>query len=205
MASLGTTLAARAQTTPAAAPAAAVAPVAGPGIQPTTLLKLGVALTNRTLLGFGRVVPLPLLVGLERRLSSNWALTGNATMLSIAGYRAGFSREGYGLRVLRVGAELGVRRYYRAEGHATTGAYGGNYVALAGRGEAMPYGALLFPGGLGLSAQWGVQRRVGGHGLADAFVSLGAETYPGGWGNSQPFAGAVSPTIELGLRLSLVR
>jgi hypothetical protein len=202
-ASLGSALAAQAQTAPVPA-AIPVAPVAGPGGQPTTVLKLGVALSNRTLIGLGHVVPLPLLVGVERRLNPNWAITGDFTMLSIAGNRAGLSGDGYGLRVFRLGAEAGVRRYYRAEAHPITGAYGGNYVALNARFEALPYGTLLFPGPVGLNAQWGVQRRLGGHGLADGFVSLGAETYAGSWYSSQPIRRFVSPTIELGLRLSLV-
>ena len=169
------------------------------------MFKLGVVLTNRTLLGFGGVVPLPLLAGVEHRLNSNWALTSHFTVLSIAGTRAGLSQEGFGLRVLQLGAEAGVRRYYRGAAHPTTGAYGGNYVALNTRLEALPYGALLLAGRVGVNAQWGVQRRVGGHGLADAFVSLGAETYVGGWQSTQPIKRFVSPTIELGLRLGLVR
>ena len=157
-ASFGAAFSARAQTTPApAAPADTATPVAptGLGIQPTTVLKLGTVLTNRTLLGFGQVVPLPLLVGVERRLNPNWALTGDLTMLSFLGNRVNLSREGYGLRVFRLGAKLGVRRYYRTEAHPLTGGYGGNYVGLNARIEALPYGALLFAGNLGLSAQWG--------------------------------------------------
>ena len=126
-------------------------------------------------------------------------------MLSFLGNRVNLSREGYGLRVFRLGAKLGVRRYYRTEAHPLTGAYGGNYVGLNARIEALPYGALLFAGNLGLSAQWGGQRRVGGHGLADGFVRLGAETYAGGWTGSQRVVRFILPTFELGLRLSLAR
>ena len=157
-ASFGAAFSARAQTTPApAAPADTATPVAptGLGIQPTTVLKLGTVLTNRTLLGFGQILPLPLLVGVERRLNPNWALTGDLTMLSFLGNRVNLSREGYGLRVFRLGAKLGVRRYYRTEAHPLTGGYGGNYVGLNARIEALPYGALLFAGNLGLSTQWG--------------------------------------------------
>jgi hypothetical protein len=204
---LGTGLAARAQTAPApvAPPAPVAAPVEVAAMLPTTVLKLGTVLTNRSLLGFGSFVPLPLQAGVERRLNPHWALTGDFTVLSVAGNRAGLTQEGFGLRVLRLGAEAGVRRYYRAAAHPTTGAYGGNYVALNTRIEALPYGALLLAGKVGLSAQWGMQRRVGGHGLADGFVGLGAETSAAGLGSSQPVRRFVSPTAELGLRLSLVR
>lgn len=204
-ASLGTALVAHAQTDPTPAATAPAAPAAGTGLLPTTVLKLGVLLTNRTLFGSGQVVPLPLLVGVERRLNASWALTGDLTMLGIAGNRAGLSGEGYGLRVLRLGAELGVRRYYRVEALPITGAYGGNYLALNARAEALPYGTQLLPGNVGLSAQCGVQRRLGGHGLADVFVGLGAETFAGRGSSSPTVKRFVSPTVELGLRLSLVR
>lgn len=210
-ASFGTALAAHAQTAPAAAPAATETPATAgpvaaeaPGLAPTTVLKLGVVLSNRTLDGIGYVVPLPLQLGLERRFNASWALTGNLNALAVAG-RVRPYEGGYGLRMATLGAEVGVRRYYRAEAHPKTGAYGGNYLALNANMEAWPYGGTLFPGALGLNAQWGVQRRLGGHGLADAFVSLGAESLPLSFLSSQPGIHFISPTVELGVRLSLVR
>ncbi|GAA4034729.1 hypothetical protein GCM10022409_18970 [Hymenobacter glaciei] len=206
MASLGTALTARAQTAPV--PANATAPAApaavAPEFQRTTLLKFGTVLTNRTLSGIGQIVPVPLQLGIERRLSSKLAITGSLDALGIAGRVRPFANSEYGFRVFKLGAELGVRRYYRADAHPITRAYGGNYVALNARAEAFPYFGQLYPGGLGLSAQWGMQRRLGSHGLVDAFAGLGAETVPllwSGLGVRLP----VSATVELGVRLSLVR
>lgn len=205
-ASFGAAFSARAQTTPAPAPADAATPVApaGLGIQPTTVLKLGTVLTNRTLSGIGYIVPLPLQLGIERRLSPQLAITGSLDALGIVGRVRPYANDAYGFRIFKLGAELGVRRYYHAGAHASTGAYGGNYVALNSRIEAIPYFGQLYAGGLGLHVQWGMQRRLGGHGLVDAFAALGAETAAYFW-RGPDVRLPMSATVELGVRLSLVR
>ncbi|WP_197062962.1 hypothetical protein [Hymenobacter sp. APR13] len=184
----------------------------------STLLKFGTGLTRGFDWGGSGGLSLPLVLGAEHVVASNWSLYGNAFT---------------GIQVLRpehlsysktpvfrgIGLDAGVRYYYhqakRAARGRAAGQFVGNYVALhvpttsiwvlQPNTDAVRIGYKQ----TAIMGIWGLQRRLGGHGLLDAFAGVGV--------NNHRVRGYNEATItlqtrrklgfetEIGLRLSLVK
>ncbi|GAB2957031.1 hypothetical protein GCM10027048_24260 [Hymenobacter coalescens] len=173
----------------------------------SVLLKLGTGLTRGLTVGGYMGTALPVVAGAEWQLAPAWSAYGNVSSAWRVGPRtAAPDGSRHSARVMELGVEVGVRRYYRqpqrrAAGRAA-GPFVGNYVALQGLHSLTPsYSPRLHHEVSALAGQWGMQRRLGGHGLIDAYVGGGLETRR----LSAPNAPRLSPHLEAGLRLSLVR
>lgn len=138
------------------------------------------ALLMKLATGFTRPYPtaysvgtVPLVAGLEYALPTGWSLYVNG----VSGFFVSVGQPN--LVQLGVGGfEAGVRHYYnqprRQQRGRRTGAGIGNYWALQTASlwqESTAYQAAYeYTAG---TAQWGLQRRLGGHGLFDASLGLG--------------------------------
>ncbi|OUJ73269.1 hypothetical protein [Hymenobacter crusticola] len=148
-----------------------------PGGSPVSTKK---ALLVKLTTGFTRPCPtaysvgtVPLVVGLEYALPTGWSVYANG----LSGFLVSVGQPN--LVQLGVGGfEAGVRHYYnqprRQQRGRRTGAGIGNYWALQtaslwqeGNGYQAAY---EYTAG---TAQWGLQRRLGGHGLVDVNLGLG--------------------------------
>lgn len=151
--------------------------------QHRTLLKLGTGLTRGFELGGFSGLSVPVVLGVERSMTPGWSVYANG-FTGVRVYQAERFQQMYPGRrrnLLRSpGFDLGVRWYYnqakrQAKGKPS-GPLIGNYVALhsptqfwysAYRPNRFVYGYSA------LMLVWGLQRRVGGHGLLDAYVGAG--------------------------------
>ncbi|SMC00699.1 hypothetical protein SAMN00120144_3079 [Hymenobacter roseosalivarius DSM 11622] len=180
------------------------------------LLKLGTGLTRGFEWGGYPGLTVPVVLGAEVVLRPGWNLYANG----FSGFNlgGGYYRDGLALRLRQLGAEVGLRRYYhqqkrQAKGR-TSGPFTGNYVGLQSTSTwyyyRNPAGGQLGYDHSTLTAVWGLQRRLGGHGLVDAYVGAGVANL--GRGRYEPATGRYTTyrfppqfTPELGLKLSLVR
>lgn len=202
-------LAAQAQTAEQPNPTVAAETPAAAAFQPTTLFKLGTGLTRGLTIGGYMGTALPVVAGVERQVAPAWSLYGNVSSGWRVGGRAAApdSRMG-GVLVTELGVDLGVRRYYhqdkrRAAGRAT-GPFVGNYVAVQGVSSFTPaYAPRLYHEVTALSGQWGLQRRLGGHGLLDAYAGAGLETRHLSMLQNRRMQ--LGLHLEAGIKLSLVR
>ncbi|GAB2470416.1 hypothetical protein GCM10011375_39030 [Hymenobacter qilianensis] len=207
-----------------AAPAAAqVAPPDSARTAPSAaatrplLLKLGTGLTRGfTWVGYGGWT-VPVVLGAEGVLRPGWNLYVNG----FSGFIVGGGRfyDGPAVRLHELGGELGLRRYYNQEKRRLKGrAHGpftGNYLGLQSTSHWYYFRSRPGGGQVGydystLTAVWGLQRRLGGHGLVDAYVGGGVANQRRG--RYEPTTGQVTfyrfPLHfmpEFGLKLSLVR
>lgn len=212
---LSLTLPGRAQQPDSAARATtAPAPPARP-----LLLKMGTGLTRGFFVGGDWGLAVPVVPGAEYQWRPGWSA-----------YADGFC----GLRVLRerwaaggptrhralhaFGFDAGLRYYYhqgqrRQRGRAA-GPFVGNYLALqtASAWWRGRYTAAIGYEYTSVTVLWGLQRRLGAHGLLDGYAGLGlwnAEHRRGTFYSvvarpDRPLTRALQPAPELGLKLSLV-
>ena len=207
-ASLCAPLAAAHAQAPTAEPAVPAAAKPGPvaAFKPTTLLKLGTGLTRQVVYGPGTGFIVPVVLGAERQLAPEWSVYGNLTGVSRFSKRP-YYQEAASLAMLTgLGLDLGVRRYYnlakrQAKGRAS-GPLVGNYLALETTTDLFRYKARFYHESTSLVALWGLQRRLGGHGLVDAYAGLGIESL---YWDSNFFGESIVPMVQVGLKISLVR
>lgn len=187
-----------------------------PAGQRSTLLKLGTGLTRGfAWSGYGWL-SLPVVVGAERALAPGWSVYANGftgvqvfplARRSWPSYRSSL--------LVDPGFDAGIRWYYnqakrQAKGKRT-GPLIGNYLALHTITQFWSSFARPTDYGYDYSAallMWGLQRRLGGHGLLDAYVGAGVNNpgiyyydYQTGMGSRRRKVGL---ELELGVRLSLV-
>jgi hypothetical protein len=197
-------------------PAAAIAPAAPqPETSRQTLFKLGTGLTRGFELGGYSGLSVPVVLGVEHHFTPAIAVYGNL----FGGLNIG-RRSDYDRSLLRtIGADAGVRYYYnqekrKAAGRAT-GPFVGNYFALqttssfySNHPQNSYNGRYRYQyDNTSLSLLWGAQRRLGKHGLLDAYVGAGLEnpmmtSYRNGYPENKRQLGI---NAELGLKISLVR
>ncbi len=182
------------------------APITPTNSRPPTLLKLGVGLgTNLGITNYyGTSVPT--FLGLEHQLAPSWTLTANGSASwhlgrrSFPGYRSPL--------ITQVGLDAGIRHYYHQEKRRQkgyrTGPYEGPYVALQTRTVFSPrYPNHQFQYDYtSLSAVWGVQRRLGGRGLLDAYLGAGVAN-PSVFRYDNSYQRQLGITLEVGVKLSL--
>ena len=174
--------------------------------KPTTLLKLGTGLTRQTVYGPGTSILVPVVLGAERQFSAKWSAYGNLTGVSRFSKRPYYQEDASVAMLTGLGLDLGVRRYYnlakrQAKGRAS-GPLVGNYLALETTTDFFRYRARLYHESTSLVALWGMQRRLDGHGLVDAYAGLGIESL---YWDSSFFGESILPTVQAGLKISLVR
>ncbi|GAB3244144.1 hypothetical protein GCM10027346_41560 [Hymenobacter seoulensis] len=205
---MGSPLACQAQTDVEVAAPVAAETLPAPAFHAATLFKLGTGITRGLTLGGYRGTALPLVVGVERQVTPAWSVYGNVS----SGWRIGV-RMAAPERVTRLvyltelGVDLGVRRYYHQDKRWAAGRDNrplvGNYLALQATTSLTPaYGTKLSHQVTALSALWGMQRRLGGYGLLDAYVGPGLETRRLGMRHQGL---TVRPHLQVGIKLSLVR
>ncbi len=215
VAALLASTAAQAQDQPQApTPAATESPAAAR----RKLLKVGTGLTRGFELGGFSGLSLPVVLGVEHMVAPNWTVYGNAfSGLQVQSER--FSSGRHLPFVRSAGLDAGVRYYYhqakrQAKGRAA-GPFVGNYLALHVPTTSM---LLYRPSAdafrlsydyTAVMGVWGLQRRLGRHGLIDAFVGAGLSNprfsqYNPQTNTSQPRR-QLGIATELGIRLSLVR
>ncbi|UOQ69747.1 hypothetical protein [Hymenobacter volaticus] len=145
-------------------------------------LKLGTGLTRHFNMGGTAGLTVPVVLGAEHLLGTSWSAYLNG--------EAGFYFGGNKLRdadgnhrplgLNSTGFDAGIRRYYNQEkrhqqGRAT-GVFVGNYLALhsSSKWENNAFNSTrLRYQSTTLTVLWGLQRRLGGHGLLDAYVGPG--------------------------------
>ncbi|NVO85459.1 hypothetical protein [Hymenobacter terrestris] len=191
--------------------------------RPRPLFKLGTGLTDGAGFGDYRGLTLPLVLGAEQQLAPGWSATLNGTSLWNIGQRRGFgSSERDGLNLRQLGVDVGIRHYYHQEKRQAkgrrTGPYQGPYVALHfgnyfDRRFSYNYGPMysytrsdLNYDYSTLTARWGVQRRLGGRGLLDAYIGGGLanpRTYHSYIGAMPEYRRNLSLGLELGVKISL--
>ena len=214
----GKTFIAAAQTATPVEPVPSVAPTETTESSRPVLFKLGTGLTRGAEFSGYSGVTVPIAIGAEYVMKPGWNVYVNAVPgINAGGGQNSFDRSRY-VYLRTVTADLGVRRYYnqekrRQKGRAT-GPFTGNYVAL--QSSSNWHNSLYFNRGLRydystLVALWGMQRRLGGHGLVDAYAG-------GGFANDiQAYREIINNTysykykrfpprldLELGVKLSLV-
>lgn len=136
------------------------------------LLKLSTGLT-RPLREHSSAPLLPLVVGAEYQLAPGWSAYANG----LGGFFTSV-RTPHFLNLDAAGGEVGVRRYYhqarRRQQGRKAGPGVGNYLALQStslwRNRNPPLSDYRYTAWMAL---WGMQRRLGGHGLLDAYAGLG--------------------------------
>lgn len=145
-------------------------------------LKLGTGLTRNFSVGGTEGLTVPVVLGAEHLLGANWSVYLNGE----AGFYLGGNklRDAEGnhrpLGLNSTGFDAGIRRYYsqkkrQLQGRAT-GAFVGNYLALhsSSKWENNAFNSTrLRYQSTTLTALWGLQRRLGEHGLLDAYVGPG--------------------------------
>ncbi len=199
----------------AAAPASDAAPVAAE--PPRVLFKLGTGITNGTGYGGFDGLTLPIIPGLEWQFAPGWSATANGSASWNFGprrYTSGADRWGPSLGQLSLDAS--VRHYYhqdkRRQLGRRTGPYQGPYVALQvgnyfysfrsynsyarHRYTEYTYSNLML--------LWGTQRRLGGHGLLDAYIGGGLDNSSRNYDGGNSYHRQLGLALELGLKLSLV-
>ncbi|WP_324670594.1 hypothetical protein [Hymenobacter sp. GOD-10R] len=173
----------------------------------SVMLKLGTGLTRGFAFGSGGLA-LPVVPGFELQFSRRWSLYASGfSGIYLFGEERNSFRPERPIGLNSLGYDVGVRHYYnqqkRQQHGRATGPFVGNYLALQTascwwykrdyRGYNYEYTSI--------TALWGMQRRLGGHGLLDAYAGLGL------W-NAQVLADATIqhfwPVPELGLKLSFV-
>ncbi|MDF7810951.1 hypothetical protein [Hymenobacter sp. YC55] len=214
---LGKNFTAAAQTTPVES----VAPVALNETAATSravLFKLGTGLIRGAEFSGYAGVTLPFAVGAEYAVKPGWNIYVNGvTGINAGGGQNSFDRSRY-VYLRTVSADLGVRRYYnqekRRKNGRSTGPFTGNYVAL--QSSSNWDNNLYYNRGLrydysNLVALWGMQRRLGGHGLVDAYAGGGIandeQVYRELTNNYYSYKYKRFPPrldLELGVKLSLV-
>ena len=196
---------AQASTAELAAPASTLpGPVAE--FKPTTLLKLGTGLTRQMVLGNSPGIIVPVVLGAEYQLAPAWAAYSNITGAWHLGQRPYFQEKNPGVLFTGMALDLGLRHYYnqarrQAKGRAA-GPLVGNYLALESSNDFHRYNGRLLHESTGLTVLWGLQRRLGGHGLVDAYAGLGVKSLY--WSSALPGAG-LAPSVQIGVKISLVR
>lgn len=174
-----------------------------------TLFKLGTGLTRGINSGSYSGLTVPIVLGVEHHVTPAIALYGNLFGAVSIGRRSDADR--YLLR--EIGAEAGARYYYnqekrRLKGHAT-GPFAGNYVAL--HTDASVYSKRYqYPSRevyrytydySSVNLLWGMQRRIGSHGLFDLYAGVGvANHYNRRYFSDNP----LGPNIVSGVKISLV-
>lgn len=192
---------------------------AAPAAPHRTLLKAGTGLTRGFDWGGSAGLSLPVVLGAEHTLVPNWSVYGNA-FTGIQVLRPERFRSYSRTPIFRgIGLDAGVRYYYhqakRAARGRAAGPFVGNYVALhvptttiwvlQPNTDAVRIGYKQ----TAIMGIWGLQRRLGGHGLLDAFAGIGVNNH-----RVREYSIATitlqSPRklgleAEIGVRLSLVR
>jgi hypothetical protein len=183
-----------------------------------TLLKVGTGLTRGFDWSGSTGLALPVVLGIEHTLATNWSVYGNAfTGIQVV------RPENYSSYITsafrRLGLDAGVRYYYHqakrvAKGRAA-GPFIGNYVALhvptttiwvlQSSTDAVRLGYKQ----TAIMGVWGMQRCLGAHGLLDAFAGAGISN-PRVRTAKMPYITLQSPRklefdAEIGVRLSLIR
>lgn len=204
----------QAQTAPAE-PAVTVpaAPTPDPVLQRTTTFKLGTGLTRGLELGGFYGVSLPVVLGIEHHLTPAWSVTGNV----YGGLAVLHGRSYYRRPLLQeLGFDAGIRRYYnqekrRQKGRAT-GPFVGNYLSLMTTSTWGGYknydgDTNRFYDYSTLTLVWGMQRRLGRHGLLDAYVGAGVanDIRSRNRNGSYEYGRFLNFAPELGVRISLAR
>lgn len=201
------------------APAPTPAATEPPAAARRTLLKVGTGLTRGFELGGFSGLSLPVVLGVEHTVAPNWTAYGNVFSGLQVLQSERFSPGRHLPFVRSAGLDAGVRYYYhqakrQAKGRAA-GPFVGNYLALHVPTTSM---LLYRPSAdafrlsydyTAVMGVWGLQRRLGRHGLIDAFVGAGLSNprfsqYNPQTSTSQPRRQPGIAT-ELGIRLSLVR
>lgn len=184
----------------------------------SVLFKLGTGLTRGAEFSGYAGVTVPFAIGAEYVVKPGWNVYINAVPgINAGGRQNSFDRYSY-VYLRTVTADLGVRRYYNQEKRRqkgrSTGPFNGNYVAL--QSSSVWYNSLYYNRGLQydystLTALWGIQRRLGGHGLVDAYAGGGIaneqQSYRELTGNTYSYKYKRFPPrldLELGVKLSLV-
>jgi hypothetical protein len=171
------------------------------------MLKLGTGPTRGFLLGSGGVI-VPLVPGLEYQFSRSWSVYASGfSGIYLFGDERNSFRPDRPIGLNSIGFDAGVRHYYNQQkrqrlGRAT-GPFVGNYLALQTVGcwwYKRYYKAFDYEYS-SVTVLWGMQRRLGRHGLLDAYAGAGL------W-NANILADANHrsfwPIPELGIKLSLV-
>lgn len=187
---------------------AATLPPAAP-IRP--LLKLGLVAGNEHAISSYHGISVPVFVGIEQQLTPGWTLTLNGTSSWHVG-RRDFSNLGYrSPLVTQLSFDAGIRHYYhqarRQERGYRTGPYEGPYVGLQTRTifSPIPYNNnQLRYDYSNVSLAWGMQRRLGGHGLLDAYLSGGLAN-PAMFQYEGQYQRQLGISLEAGVKLSLIR
>ncbi|SNC77303.1 hypothetical protein SAMN06265337_3886 [Hymenobacter gelipurpurascens] len=211
---VGAPAAVLAQTTTPAPAAAVQLPTPAPEITQKTLFKAGTGITRGFELGGYSGLSVPLVLGVERHLTPAVSVYSNAFGGLNIGRRSDFDRS-----FLRsFGADAGVRYYYnqqkRKEKGRATGPFVGNYFALQttssfysnhpqnSYNEAYRYQY----DNSSLSLLWGAQRRIGKHGLLDAYVGAGIENpMMSSYRNGYPeYKRQLGINAEIGIKISLI-
>jgi len=182
------------------------------------LFKLGTGLIRGAEFGGYTGLTVPIAIGAEYVAKPGWNIYGNGiTSINAGGRQNSFDRYKY-VYLRTLAADFGVRRYYnqekrRQKGRAT-GPFTGNYVAL--QSSSIWYNSLYLNKGMeydysNLVALWGLQRRLGGHGLVDAYAGGGInnnkQVYRELNNNAYSYKYKRFPPmldLELGVKLSLV-
>lgn len=189
-------------------------------VRPGPLFKLGTGLTDGAGWGGFSGLTLPLVLGAEQQLAPGWSATVNGTGLWNIGRRRDFhSSKREGLSLQQLSFDAGIRHYYhqekrRAKGRRT-GPYEGPYVAL----QLNNYfeRRILYRSGnysrynlaydySSLTVQWGMQRRLGGRGMLDAYIGGGLTnplTYRHYVGSMPEVRRELGIGLELGVKISL--
>lgn len=211
---VGAPASALAQTTPAPLLAPTETPASKTDIPQSTLFKLGTGLTRGFEWGGYSGLSVPVVLGVERHLTPAVSVYGNLFGGLNIGRRNDFDRA-----LLRtIGADAGVRYYYnqekRREKGRATGPFVGNYFALQTTTSFYsnhPQNSFTERyhyqyDNTSLSLLWGAQRRVGKHGLFDAYVGAGLENpLMSSYRNGYPeYKRQLGINAEIGLKISLI-
>lgn len=158
------------------------AAVPTPGKLERLQLKLGTGLTRNFFIGGTAGLTVPVVLGAEHLLGTSWSVycngeaglyLGGGNLIDATGTHRPFNLNSTGF-------DAGIRRYYnqkkRQRQERAAGAFVGNYVALHSsslwENNAFNSTCLRYQSTT-LTALWGLQRRLGGHGLLDAYAGPG--------------------------------
>ncbi len=197
-----------------AAPAARAQALPEPAVtaptnsHPPTLLKLGVGLGTNLAINDYHGASVPVFLGLEHQLVPAWTLTANGSASWHLGRRTFPGSNYHSPLVTQLGFDAGIRHYYHQEKRRQkgyrTGPYEGPYVALQTRtvfSPRYPNNQLQYDYS-SLSAVWGMQRRLGGRGLLDAYLGAGVAN-PSVFRYDTSYQRQLGITLEVGVKLSL--
>ncbi|TGD78442.1 hypothetical protein [Hymenobacter wooponensis] len=204
-----------AQSTPSGTPVEASALAQTPeSPAKSTLFKIGTGLSQGFEFGGYSGLSVPIVLGVEHHLASAVSLYGN-----LFGGLNIIRRQDYDRPLLReIGADAGVRYYYNQEKRKQkgrdTGPFVGNYLALHSSSSLFSYRRQnsynvrnYFSYDYStLNLVWGMQRRIGGHGLIDAYAGAGISN-PFRFSDQDrisQYKRRPTPNLELGVKISLV-